>query len=130
QGFDFFLYLVIIAILLKWFKQPAPTVPRRQTRRWHLLGQLYAWLTAPDMLVAPVQPRQRRVLLASVVVIFALIVFSHPLTPFPTIVVVTALVVFGRITPRWLPILMGLMLAVWDIFMAQPYFAGHLAMLL
>ena len=26
--------------LLKWFKKPAPTVPRRQTRRWHLLGQL------------------------------------------------------------------------------------------
>ncbi len=130
QGFDFFLYLVIIAILLKWFKKPAPTMPRRPTRRRHRLGQLYGWLTAPDTLVTPVQPRQRRVLLASVVVIFALIIFSHPLTPFPMIMVVTALVVFGRITPRWLPILMGVMIAVWDIFMAQPYFAGHLAMLL
>ncbi len=137
QGLNFFMYLLIIAILLKWFKSPVPTTPRQQMLKWLRLGrlspfieQIYGWLTAPDTLLTPAQPRQRRALLASVVVIFAFIVFSHPLTPFPTIMVVAALVVFGRITPRWLPILMTVMTAAWYIFMAQPYLAGHLASLL
>ena len=137
QGLNFFLYLLIIAILLKWFKRPVLATPHEQTAQWRRLGrrsplpgQIYAWLTAPDPLVTPVQPQQRRALLASVVVIFAFIVISHPLTPFPTIMTVAALVIFGRITPRWLPILMIIMTAAWDIFMAQPYFAGHLASVL
>ena len=137
QGLNFFMYLLIIAILLKWFKTPVPTTSgqqtakwRRQGKRWPLIGQISEWLTAPDTLLTSVQPRQRRALLASVVVIFAFIIFSHPLTPFPTIMVVAALVVFGRITPRWLPIFMSVMTAVWFIFMTQPYLVGHLSSLL
>jgi hypothetical protein len=137
QGLNFFLYLLVIAILLKWFKKPAPITPRqpkakRRKLGWlsSLIGQTYAWLTAPDPLVTPVQPRQRRVLLASIVVIFAFMVFSHPLTPFFTIITVTALVLFGRITPRWLPILMIVMTAAWDFFIAEPYWSGHIASIL
>ncbi len=137
QGLNFFLYLLVLAILLKWFKRQVSATPRQQTtirRRsgWLplFIRSIYEWLTAPDTLVTPVKPRQRRMLLASVVVIFAFMVFSHPLTPFFTIAAVTALVVFGRITPRWLPVLMCAMTVAWAVFMAQPYLAGHLASLL
>lgn len=130
QGLNFFLYLVIIAILLKWFKRAAPTPPRQQ--KWPRLGWLsprlsrfYAWLTTPDMLLKPVEPRQRLILLASVVVTFAFMVFSHPLTPFFAIISVSALVIFGHCTPRWLPVLMCIMTVAWLIFMAQPYLIGH-----
>lgn len=134
QGLNFFLYLVIIAILLKWFKRSASIPPGQQTRWWRRLGRLsplvqrlYEWLRAPDALVTPVQPRQRGVLLVSIVVIFAFSVFSHPLTPFFTIASVAALAIFGRCTPRWLPILMGVMTVAWAILMAQTYIVGHLA---
>ncbi len=137
QGLNFFLYLVIIAILLKWFKNPAPTVPHQQTPPRRRLGglsslvsRLHGWLTAPDPLLTPVHPRQRWILLVSVVVIFAFSVFSHPLTPFLTIASVGALVIFGRCSPRWLPILMSVMTVAWAIFMAQPYLSGHLTQLL
>ncbi len=137
QGLNFFLYLLILAILLKWFKKPLPATPQQQAtmrrrlgRLWPRVGPLYMWLTAPDPHVTPVQPRQRRALLACVVIIFAFMVFSHPLTPFFTIATVTALVVTGRITPRWLPIYMCAATAGWAIVMAQPYLAGHLAPIL
>ena len=137
QGLNFFMYLIIIAILLKWFKTPVAVLPRWQPRWWQRLRQrspraqwLYEWLTAPDTLLPPSQPRQRPILLASVLIIFAFVVFSHPLTPFLTIASVTALVIFGRCTPRWLPVAMVVMTAAWLIFMAQPYLSGHIDSLL
>jgi hypothetical protein len=133
QGLNFFLYLLVIAILLKWFKKSTPISPYQRTRKWRLLGRLppfmwkiYAWLTAPDAPPEPVNPGQRQALLASVVIIFAFMVFSHPLTPFFTIISVAALAVFNRCTPRWLPILMSAMTAAWLIIMAQPYLVGHI----
>lgn len=137
QGLNFFLYLLVLAILLKWFKRQVPTPlhehtakRRRSGRLSPIIGPIYAWLIAPDTLSTPAQPRQRRALLASVVLIFAFMVFSHPLTPFFTMASVAALAVFGRITPRWLPVLMGAMTAGWAVFMAQPYLAGHLPSIL
>lgn len=131
QGLNFFFYLVIIAILLKWFKKPAPMRQQeRQRRRMGrfatLVSQLNGWLTASDPLLTTAHPRQRRVLLASVVVIFAFTVFSHPLTPFFTIASVGALVIFRRCTPFWLPILMAIMTGAWIIIMTQAFLVGHM----
>ena len=133
QGFNFFLYLVIIAILLKWFKvttQAQPRVPgqlERHLRRFSPLAQrLYAWLAAPDTFCTPSKPWQRTALLICLVIIFALVVFGHPLTPFFVLASVTTLVIFRRCTPRWLPILMAIMTGAWIIFMAQAYLVGHL----
>jgi len=133
QGFNFFLYLVIIAILLKWFKvttQAQPRIPGRLERhlgRFSPLAQrLYVWLTAPDTFCTPSQPRQRIALLISLVIIFSFVVFSHPLTPFFVLASITTLVIFRRCTPRWLPILMAIMTGAWIIFMAQAYLVGHL----
>ncbi len=206
QGFNFFLYLVIIAILLKYFK--VSLLPHKTTRRpltsFFRIGKergpggtkgteddhkgsphipatalvpaeldsglgaeddhkglphipatalvltgldrfssslrgigiplrfsrvaqgFYEWLSAPDTLRTQVRPGQRVALLVSLVLIFALDVFSHPLTPFFVLASVTALVIFRRCTPRWLPILMAAMTGAWIIIMTQPFLSGHL----
>lgn len=91
----------------------------------NLFRGCYKWLTAPDTLRKPIGLPQKIVLLASLIIIFFLVVSSHPLTPFFTLASVTALVIFRRCTPRWLPILMAIMTAVWIIFMAQAFLVGH-----
>lgn len=166
QGFNFFLYLVIIAILLRWFR----LTPRRETvsdeqeklrrdqidraRRGRVSlpgspsgGQVtrsiapirivFAWLRAPDSVSSTInreatvmnQPAtggKRAALLLVILLVFALSVFSHPLTPFFIIMSVAALVIFRRCTPWWLPVVMGAMTGAWILLMAQPFLVGHL----
>jgi len=124
QGFNFFLYLVIIAILLKWFRMP----PKKQVQLGKdasLVQKFFAWLKAPDTQSPSIGPWQRRGLLCCMILVFGLIVFSHPLTPFFTLLSVSALVVFRRCYPFWLPILMVAMMAFWYIVVAGPYLSRH-----
>lgn len=141
QGLSYFMYLVIIAILLKWFKAPPTVQPSKFGQRLQHLGQrlgrfspfaqwLYEWLTARDMLYIPYQPRQYKALLVILVIIFAFIVFSHPLTPFFMLASVTALVFFRRCTLWWLPILMAIMTGAWIMFMTQAFLVGHSQMVI
>jgi len=132
QGLNFFLYLVIIAMLLKWFKVPSKVQPRGGRQRWQRLSRFsflvqgpYEWLTTTDMLRTPTESRQRTALLVILLIIFAFVVSSHPLTPFFVIASVMALVIFRRCNPRWLPILMAIVNALWIIFMTQTFLAGH-----
>ena len=134
QGLNFFLYLVIIAILLRWFKvAPSAQSLLKEPRDQHLgrigffVHRFFAWLRAPDTLRTPVQPRQRTALLAILITIFAFSVFSHPLTPFFIIASVTALVIFRRCSPFWLPILMAVITGAWIIIMTEAFLAGHLS---
>ncbi len=136
QGLNFFLYLVIIAILLRWFKVAPSAQSRVQELHGQHLGRIqsfvhrfFAWMRAPDPLSIPVQPRQRKALLVMLIAIFAFVVFSHPLTPFFVLASVTALVVFRRCAPFWLPILMAVMTGAWIILMTQAFLAGHLSWL-
>ena len=130
QGFDFFMYLVIIAILVTWFKAspsarfqyPAPASGGRLRR---FSRAVLAWLTAPDPLAPPSTRKLRIALIVCVLVIFAFVVYSHPLTPFLVIASVTALVVFRRCSLWWLPIVMTLMTVAWIYFMAQVFLSGH-----
>ncbi len=190
QGLDLFFYLLVIAILLRWFKRApsrfaahpidddlrsgaehdlaelklklnaardiAEGDPQRaqailgsviadvsqsverlgelvRSPRWRLFGadpvwyrRLKVWLQPPDPIRVEASRWKRIGAMATLVLIFAAVVPSHPLTPFFTLASVTALVVFNRITPRTLPIVMALMTAAWIYFMAQAYLAGHL----
>jgi hypothetical protein len=137
QGFDFFMYLVIIAVLLKWFKLPAPGTSRIKSLLWREpiksspIGRwISRWLVEPDYNTTPTTQRQRFLLLVIIIAIFAFVVFSHPLTPFSVIATVCALIIFQRCTPRWLPLLMIVMTALWIVLMTQTYLAGHLGGLL
>lgn len=132
QGLNLFLYLVIVAILLKWFRIPlkgkpgaSEAIQRQRMGVSRLILRFLAWLKATDPFVADAQPWQRQALLACLILIFGLVVASHPLTPFATLASVTALVVFRRCRPFWLPVLMAGLIAAWFYFMARSFLVGH-----
>jgi hypothetical protein len=168
QGLNLFIYLVIIAILLKWFRTSqgtpqyitvwttehsrlvsvqtrplmiasrlrqvktrvitlATSVTRPMDALKSLSPQLRAFIALSDTPLAPEQRRQRIALLVTLIGIFAFSVVSHPITPFFALLSVTALVLFGQCTPRWLPFLMAAMIVGWDFTVAWPYMAGHLS---
>ncbi len=132
QGLNYFLSLVIIGILVRWFK--VGHAKNRRKHRWGMpvarlapmVNWLSNWLAPIDAPNLPMRPWQRAGLLVIALLVFAVIVPSHQLTPFATLVGVTALVAFNRCTVRGLPLLMGIILATWVVFMAEAYLAGHL----
>lgn len=99
QALAFFYYLVLVAVLLRWF--PADEGAE------HGLG------------------RDRAVLLVLVVLLYGVIVASHQLTPYTALLAVCLLVVTRRCSARGLPLLMGLLAVSWLLFMAVPYLKGH-----
>src|SRR5919202_4120098 len=120
QAFIFWLHLVILGVLLRWFAVPGEigvaTLPR--WRAW--------WRPSTGESTAPATPGQRVGLLLLVVVLYGAAVMSHQLTPFATLAAVTALATFRRITLRGLPLLMGVMLVTWLGYMTVAYLAGNM----
>lgn len=129
QGFNFFLYLVIIAILLKWFT-PAPSqrphLLERLFSRIPLLARFCKWLTSTDIRSDPSRLSERVIMVLCIIAIFGFSVSGHQLTPIFVLASVAALVLFRQSTLWWLPIVMGLMFAAWIIFMTQAFLAGHI----
>ncbi|WP_327405172.1 lipopolysaccharide biosynthesis protein [Streptomyces sp. NBC_01288] len=110
QGFTFLLYLAFVAILLVWFRAP------------HVL---WTRMRPGEAEVEPTDRRQQAVLLLVLIGLFAASVPAHQLTPFVMLGVLTVLVLLGRSELRGLPILFGVLVAVWLGFMAEPYWSGH-----
>ncbi len=135
QGFNFFLYLALLGILLKWFKAIGKETGehkefRRLGRLARPVSRLYKWITAnEDSPDTPVVGNRSR-LIGIWILIFTLVVSSHQLTPFAVFFSVSALVIIKRVGPRYLPFLMGGLIVIWLLFMAQPYLRGHLPQLL
>jgi len=135
QALTYFLYLLIIGILLRWFgtdrstwPAPARFLPWRPPLPASATSTLFDAVPdpAPDLL----QPSARRAgLMAVVIALFAAAVPSHQLTPFAILVGVSALVVVRRCSARGLPFLMLSMLAAWITFMSAAFLAGHLTVL-
>lgn len=168
QGLNLFLYLIIIALLLKWFKTSHATAKYStvwtspdvrmvaietrpmsvratlklvQTRARAVVNsgahpvktvvgagpRIRAWFALYE---GPSSQQSRRSRIGLIVVMLGIFLFSvssHPITPFFIILSVAALAYCGQITPRWLPILMGLILIGWDTTIAWPYMVGHVA---
>lgn len=123
QAFNYFLYLVIVAIILRWFE-----VPTTQLKQ---LGPDWERLRAVANLENTFSgPRQRAGLFVVIVVLYAVVVSSHQLTPFFTLVAVGALVLFRRCSLRALPLLMAVMTGGWIIFMTVAFLSGHINSLL
>lgn len=141
QGLNFFFYLVILAILVKWFKASSLTTSSKiqtdlsKQRQWHLgrftfsLRSLYVLLVTSNEMSTVEELKQRRIMLPIVFVLFLFVIYSHPLTPFALLASVAALVIFRRCRPVWLLIVMACMTGVWDIFMAQTFLVGHMSMI-
>lgn len=131
QALNYFFYLVIIAILLRWFRAPPPVSIHLFSHRmtfeprvqWPLV--LYRWLAPVGSSPTPATVKQRNALLVILLATFAAVVASHQLSPFAALAGVMALVMFNRCSPRWLPIVMVVMVLLWLQFMATTYLAGH-----
>ncbi len=117
QAFGFFLYLVVVALLLTVLsaRAGAPT-------SWRPAALLVWWRAR-----TPQEPDRRlRVgALLLVLLLCAVMVASHQLSPFMLLVAVAALVVLGRSWAPGLLVLLGLMLAIWLAYPASSYLVGH-----
>ncbi|OIJ90795.1 hypothetical protein BIV25_31445 [Streptomyces sp. MUSC 14] len=110
QGFTYLLYLMFVAILLVWFRSPRV---------------IWTRLRPGEAEPAPADRRGRAVLLLVLIGLYAASVPAHQLTPFVMLGVLAALVLLGRSELRGLPLLFGVLAAVWLGFMAEPYWSGH-----
>ncbi len=146
QALGFFFYLVILGVLLRWFKAGSrgrdETVHLRpgahdapesgRGPRWDLVARLGArvgYLVAEtEVPNRPSWPGQRVGAIAIVVTLSAAVVLSHQLTPFMMLGAVAALVVFRRLVTRSLPILMAVLILTWISYMAAPFLVGHTQM--
>ncbi len=119
QGFDYFIYLLVIGILLTWFRS-APEGDGWFARRFQPTDEP----PTPSLTAL-----QRTGLMSIVVFLFATTVYSHQLTPFALLGMTIVLVLVGRLAARGLPTLMAVLLGTWLSYMTVTYLSGHIASL-
>ncbi|WP_345749937.1 lipopolysaccharide biosynthesis protein [Streptomyces sp. ODS28] len=113
QGFTVLFYLLFIALLLVWFREP------RALRK----GKLRPGET--DDVPGPERRRERAVLVLVLMSLFVASVAGHQLTPFVMTGVLIGLALARRTMLYGMPLLCAVLVAVWVGFLAEPYWAGH-----
>ena len=145
QAMAFFLYLVAVGILLKWFRARSPDLSlpdawrgryglKARFGRWLLAGRLAFWYrTAVSRAVPEDDPGPgigawgRTGLMAIVILSMMVIVSSHQLTPVVMISTVALLALFQVTNARGLPLLMAVLTVGWIVYFATPFLQGHLS---
>jgi len=126
QGATYFVYLVVVAILVRYFV----TQPEEPTMRTPFLLRALGKVREPEPETAdpaPARPAPRRwALLVCIVLLFAALVPAHQLTPVAVLFAATAVVLVEARSLAWLPPLMAAMLAGWYATGAKTFFNGHL----
>ena len=116
QALNFFLYLVVVAVLLQFFRpalaRPVPVLSRIGSR---------------EVPVTPTTPRTRVALVLVIVGLFAASTMSHQLTPFALAAAAGALVVARRCTLHTLPVLFVVGALAWVSWGAEVFWVGHLS---
>ncbi len=130
QGTAFFLWLVVLALLLKYFTPRPRDLPRAGSIRATLrqFGPLALHRRGRE-LTATASWREVGMLVVALLM-FGAIVSGHQLTPVPAILVVVSLALFAGLTTRAAPVLMILGLVAWVFFMATVYLEGNINVLL
>ncbi len=132
QAFAYFLFLVCLAIVLRWFRHYAVAVQVNTSAapRFPRVVGLYNWIanhSISERLPYPsANVRQRLFLAFLLITIFFVIASSHQLTPFMLLSALALLVIFQVTNQRYLPILMATITAVWIIYMAVGFLNGNL----
>ena len=133
QAFNYFFYMVILAIILTWLRGEAwqsgallATLRCRSTYLDRTAGWIEKRVAGYEKPVTPSTPTQRAALVVLLVLLCMIMVSGHQLTPFATLGAISALVIFNRCTVLTLPILLGVLIATWVMFMATPYLSGHI----
>ncbi|HYR63694.1 MAG TPA: hypothetical protein VET24_13825 [Actinomycetota bacterium] len=127
QAFNFFLFLVFLAVALRWFRPPMPDPGKGN--RWERFLALWMRRTGgrgEERIVARSTPTQRGALIAILSLIFLAMTVSHQLTPFLLLGGLIALVVFGRTTLRGFPVILAVTMLAWISLGAIAFWSGHL----
>lgn len=136
QGFAFFLYLVIIALILNWFSNSTSSIKLRRDG----LKSLVVHMTA---LIFPTIVRRGdnshgpaglckwhgAMLLFMIIAMSSVISMSHQLTPFTLIASTALLVIFGYSLIHGLPLTIGIITVAWISFMTVPFLSGNFSSL-
>jgi hypothetical protein len=133
QGFNYLLYLTVLAILLRWFRRrevirPVRWIVEFTERRWPGIRHGGRADEAP-VVDEQTSPSQRLALGLIVVLLIGVSVASHQLTPFAILAAVTALTVLRRTSLVGLPALVAVLLGMWISYMTVAFLQGHLASL-
>ena len=125
QSFAYLCYLTMLGLLLTYLRprEADPGSGRRLTGRLRSLLRV----RASDVPIPATSRWTAAAVVALVVLLYTATVASHQLTPFAILIGVVALVAIGECTARGLPLLMIVILALWDIFVAHGYLSGHLS---
>jgi len=127
QAFNFFLFLVFLAVALRWFRPPMPD-PGKGNRWERFLGVWMARLggRGEERIGARSTPTQRGALIAILALIFLAMTVSHQLTPFLLLGGLIALLIFGRTTLRGFPLILAVTMVAWISLGAIAFWSGHL----
>lgn len=135
QAMNFFYFLVILAILLRWF-WPSKAVKiwfneakimLRFPRINRFIEQVFSAEVNEDN---QINLQQKAFLLGMIVLIYFVSITSHQLTQFAILISLILLILFQRITPKLLPVIMLILSGMWIGYMASAYMAGRLASML
>jgi hypothetical protein len=133
QGFNILLLLTTLAILLTWFRTG------ERALLWGLAARVRRLIRSPaptgpspeEVIPRPaVSSKARAGLVLVLVLLAAVIVASHQLTPFALFISTGLIVITRQTTLRGFPILVGLLLGTWLSYMTLAYLAGHINSLL
>lgn len=118
QGFTLLFHLLFVAVLLLWFARTSAP------RRGRAPGETPP-AGAPGSRVRAVGPTELAVLLGLLLALFVAATAGHQLTPFVMLGVLLGLVLVRRTVPRGLPLVCGIVLVCWIVYLAEPYWSGH-----
>jgi hypothetical protein len=135
QAVAYLLYLAVVAVVLTCFtRTAAPDLATLRARgtRWLIRMRVRRPRVAVEETGAThlVTPGQRSALVLVCVVLIAVSVASHQLTPWMMLSSLTALVLLRRCTARGLPVITLVLLVAWLTYLAAAYLDGHLKPLL
>ena len=128
QALGFLLFLVVVAMLLRWLghgELAEPSGAVQEGRLYRLRQVLALILDVGPMRAAALSPRRRAALMAVLLVIYVFVVGTHQLTPFFLAAVTLALVLLRRVPWATLPVLMAMTIAAWVAFLAVAFLIGH-----
>jgi hypothetical protein len=129
QGLNYALYLTILGIILLWF-QEYPSERFLKILAWPRFLRFLSPSGSSREQLPSVTSRRRLALSIFLVILVAFSVASHQLTPFAILFCVTALTVFYLNSFRALPLIIGLLIGAWIIFMARAFVTNDLVSLL
>jgi hypothetical protein len=129
QGLNLFFYMFMLAVLLAFFKRHMPATAWPIWARRPRFAAFVRWGIDTLRTIDPPNwsssAAQRIGLLASLVVIFAASASSHQLTPIAATLALLGMIIWNRFTPRLLPVLFGIIVAIWISYFTLDYLIGH-----